>query len=159
MNTETLNKMRCDHCFDQNGTHLKRARSENGAVTEICLCDRCLDTFENSNDLLGTTKGNVKLSSLLSENMNTVKTTKTSWTSIVQGLNIILFIALIIIGIIAGASMGDAMSYDDGGGVVGGFIGFILGAVIGGIVVSFSMLFVEISQNLAAVLEEIRKDK
>ena len=76
----------------------------------------------------------------------------------VRGICIFLFVAIAIIGMLIGFALGSTLSYDDGAGVIGGFLGLFIGALVGGALLSFSMLFVEISENLASVLEILTKN-
>ena len=146
----------CDCCGKEKDIYAKSVKQSDGARIIVYLCDDCLDEIKNADNYVKTAKGYVKLETAAYGDGGY---TKSGWTSVVKVLNIILFAVLIIVGGIMGSSIGDALSYDDGAAALGAFLGLILGALAGGVIVSFSMLFVEISENLAGVLEIIKKDR
>lgn len=147
----------CDCCGEVKEIFIKSVEKRDGERIALHLCDECRSKIENAETYyVKTSKGYVKNGSMKADSGFRVKS---GWTSIVKGLNVVLFIALVIIGGIIGGSMGDAMFYDDGAEAVGAFLGVILGGLSGTVIVSFSMLFVEISENLASVLDYMKKDE
>ena len=147
----------CDCCGKERDVYAKSVKHKNGARVVVYLCDDCLQQIENAEVYyVKTSKGYVKNEPVAYGDVNY---SKSGWTSFVKVLNVILFIALIIVGMIVGASIGDAVSYEDAAVALGMFVGMILGALVGAVIVSFSMLFVEISENLAGILEIIKKDR
>ncbi len=147
----------CDCCGKEREIFAKSVKKRDGTSVIVYLCDDCRRQIENAETYyVKTAKGYVKNGYIESESGAYIRS---GWTSIVKVLNVILFIALIIVGMIVGASVGDAVSYEDAAIALGLFVGMILGALVGAVIVSFSMLFVEISENLAGILEIIKKDR
>lgn len=152
----------CDCCEKVRADSIKTLKNSKGGKVGLFLCNDCSDMIKASDEWVKTSRGNVKYapdSYEITESDIYYKTSKSGWSSFVKVLNVILFIALIIVGMIVGASIGDAVSYEDAAIALGMFVGLILGALVGAVIVSFSMLFVEISENLAGILEIIKKDR
>lgn len=149
----------CDICGRKTELFVHRVENESGEEQEVNLCAECTQKAMNPNAVFDVVQNEFdKLDEFddseekWGDDNNTIV-----WTNTVKTLNYIIMALLPIVGIIGGAIIGEAIS--NGAGFIGGLLGLFLGAITGVIIVSFSMLFVEISQNLAALLDEIRKDK
>ena len=150
----------CDCCGAEKEVVLKSVEIKNGKRICIYLCNDCLPMIENSGEWTETRKGYVRSKSVSynESEVNSINGVKKGWTGMVRGICIFLFVAIAIIGMLIGFALGSTLSYDDGAGVIGGFLGLFIGALVGGALLSFSMLFVEISENLASVLEILTKN-
>lgn len=144
----------CESCGKSKETYMKTAEFQNGQRGEVYLCEECFAKFEQSKDWFMTTKGYVKNSQV--NDKNQINST-TGWTDFAKIINIIVLIISFVLGSFIGTISGNALSYEDGAGVIGAIIGGITGFLIGGVIVSFSMVIVEISQKLSAILGELKK--
>lgn len=150
----------CDCCGAEKEVVLKSVEKKDGKRICIYLCNDCLPMIENSGVWTETRKGYVRNKPVFYDDpdLNSIDEVKKGWTGMVRGICIFLFVAIVIIGMTIGAVIGRLFSGGDGAGVAGGFLGLLIGVLVGGALLSFSMLFVEISENLASVLEILKKN-
>lgn len=147
----------CEHCSQEKEVYMKTGEFRDGKRGEVYLCYDCLLKFEQSEAWFETTRGFVKNAPANSQANGTQMNSSANWTEIAKTINIIALIGVCILGLVLGAVLGDAMSYEDGAGLVGSIIGGIAGFLIGGVIVSFSMVIIEISQKLSAILDELKR--
>lgn len=152
----------CDICGSKTELFVQTVENENGEEQEVNMCAECMQKAMNPDAVFDVMQNENEFDEIDAFDDSDKKGNGDNtivWTNTVKTLNFIIMVALPIVGIIVGAMIGNAVSYEDVAGFIGGFLGLFLGAIVGVIIVSFSMLFVEISQNLAALLDEVRKDK
>lgn len=147
----------CDICGKTTDIFEQTLENEEGIEIRVKICSECLRKSEDSNAYFEIPEEDYTDADLSEESDEDNTELHINWAKIVKILNIIIMIATTIISTIIGTIIGEEFLRD--GAFLGGFIGLITGILIGGSIVAFSMLFVEISQNLSAVLEEIQKNK
>ncbi len=78
-----------------------------------------------------------------------------NWTQIFKIVNFIMLAVFVLAGIVFGVILFEDF-LGDGGFFIGVLVGAVVGTLVGMAFVSFSMVIVEISQKLTAILEELK---
>ncbi len=140
----------CFSCGTINSTSIKQIYLKNGETTSAYLCKKCSGDFNLTQEKLFESL-NEKIVDI--SNKNSLNNVSSGWSEFTKIINVCVLIGLSVLGMILGSSF----SYYDDEKVLFGFLGGIVGALIGGMFVSFSMMIVEISKKLSAILDELKK--
>ncbi len=88
---------------------------------------------------------------------NKLSLSEINWTQIAKIVNIVFFIVIVISGFIFGATtINDILYYAIGVEGLGVIVGGLGGIILGGVLISMSMVIIEISQKLSAILKELK---
>ena len=142
---------RCEHCH-QNQKNLYKMDGflQNGQRSAVYLCNDCSYQFIQGKEWFHSQNGLIK-SAAQPIKVNEGKGAADHvglgvWAGLVKFMNFLTVIGFFIAGCVIGGAAGD-----EAGGIIGGIVGLILS----GIIVSFSMLFVEMSQKLSILINEV----
>lgn len=144
----------CEHCRkNEKQLYKMSGYLQNGQPSEVNLCHECSykfiqggEWFHSSRGLINSGTGKIKIN----DERPQEKVGSGGWTSIVKIINVFTIIGTIVAGIALGGSIGEEI-----GCVIGGVIGLFAGVTV----VAMSMLFVEISEKLSMLINEVREVK
>ncbi|MBP3441224.1 MAG: hypothetical protein J6L62_00330 [Clostridia bacterium] len=141
---------RCEHC-QKNRSEIYKMNGvlQNGQAAEVHLCSDCSYQFIQGKEWFRSSYGLIK-SGTQTVRVNNANDNQHvglgAWASFIKFINVLVLIGSIIIGVVPGLVAGEPLA-----GIFGGVAGFLIGLTI----VSVSMLFVEMSNKLSLLINEV----